>query len=46
VVKAYLGYVISADGQGVAAQSAGAAPLSDTLRSQITPAVDAIAAGS
>ena len=46
LVKAYFNYVISADGQNVAAQKAGAAPLSDTLRSQITPAVNAISAGS
>jgi phosphate transport system substrate-binding protein len=46
LVKAYLNYVISADGQNTAAQSAGAAPLSDALRSQVTPAIDAIAAGS
>jgi phosphate transport system substrate-binding protein len=46
LVKGYLTYVISADGQKVAADTAGAAPLSDGLRSQITPAVGAIAGGS
>jgi phosphate transport system substrate-binding protein len=46
LVKAYLSYVVSADGQAVAAKSAGAAPLSDALRSQVAPAIDAIAAGS
>jgi phosphate transport system substrate-binding protein len=46
LVKSYLTYVVSADGQKVAADTAGAAPLSDGLRSQITPAVGAIAGGS
>ena len=46
LVKAYLTYVVSADGQKVAADTAGAAPLSDTLRNQITPAIGAIAGGS
>jgi phosphate transport system substrate-binding protein len=46
LVKSYLTYVVSADGQKVAADTAGAAPLSDTLRGQITPAIDAIAAGA
>jgi phosphate transport system substrate-binding protein len=46
LVKAYLTYVVSADGQKVAADTAGAAPLSDGLRSQITPAIDGIAGGS
>jgi phosphate transport system substrate-binding protein len=45
LVKAYLNYVVSEDGQSVAAESAGAAPLSDTLRGQINPAIEAIAAG-
>jgi phosphate transport system substrate-binding protein len=46
LVKSYLTYVVSADGQKVAADTAGAAPLSDGLRSQIAPAVGAIAGGS
>ena len=46
VVKSYLSYVVSADGQKVAADTAGAAPLSDSLRNQITPAIGAIAGGS
>jgi phosphate transport system substrate-binding protein len=46
LVKSYLTYVVSADGQKVAADTAGAAPLSDGLRSQITPAIGAIAGGS
>ena len=46
VVKSYLSYVVSADGQKVAADTAGAAPLSESLRNQITPAIGAIAGGS
>jgi phosphate transport system substrate-binding protein len=46
LVKAYLSYVVGTDGQSLAADKAGAAPLSDSLRSQITPAINAIAAGS
>jgi phosphate transport system substrate-binding protein len=42
LVKSYLTYVISADGQAAAAKAAGSAPLSDTLRSTIMPAVAAI----
>ncbi|WP_379626344.1 phosphate ABC transporter substrate-binding protein PstS [Pseudonocardia sp. GCM10023141] len=42
LVKAYLSYIISADGQAAAAKAAGSAPLSDTLRTAITPAVNAI----
>jgi phosphate transport system substrate-binding protein len=42
LVKAYLGYVVSADGQAAAAQAAGSSPLSDALRTTITPAVNAI----
>jgi phosphate transport system substrate-binding protein len=43
LVKSYLTYIISAEGQAAAAKAAGSAPLSDTLRSSITPAVNAIA---
>jgi phosphate transport system substrate-binding protein len=46
LVKGYLTYVVSADGQRVAADTAGAAPLSDGLRNQISPAIGAIAGGS
>jgi phosphate transport system substrate-binding protein len=45
MVKSFLGYVISADGQDAAAQQAGSAPISDTLRAQAQKAVDAITAG-
>lgn len=42
LVKAFESYVISEDGQKTAADSAGSAPLSDTLREQATAAVDSI----
>ena len=42
IVNGYLNYIISADGQDAAAQNAGSAPISDKLREQIQPAVDAI----
>ncbi|WP_344416296.1 phosphate ABC transporter substrate-binding protein PstS [Pseudonocardia ailaonensis] len=43
LVKAYLSYVISADGQAAAQKAAGSAPLSDAVRQLITPAVSSIA---
>ncbi|MGY1830783.1 phosphate ABC transporter substrate-binding protein PstS [Geodermatophilus sp. SYSU D01180] len=43
-VKAFMSYVISEDGQQAAADNAGNAPISDTLREQAQPAVDAITA--
>jgi phosphate transport system substrate-binding protein len=42
LVQAFEGYVISEDGQKAAADQAGSAPLSDTLREQSQKAVDAI----
>lgn len=42
--KAFLKYVTSAEGQQAAAQSAGAAPLPESLRTQITPVIDGIKA--
>ncbi|SFC22893.1 phosphate ABC transporter substrate-binding protein PstS [Streptomyces aidingensis] len=44
LVKAYLNYMISPEGQQAAADAAGSAPISDSLRAQIQPAVDAISA--
>ena len=44
-VKAFMGYVISEDGQAAAAENAGNAEISDTLREQAQTAVDAITAG-
>lgn len=46
LVKGFFNYIISADGQAKAAETAGSAPLSDTLRGQIQPSVDAIGAAS
>ncbi|MBO0979963.1 phosphate ABC transporter substrate-binding protein PstS [Microbacterium sp. SD291] len=42
VVKAYFEFIASAEGQDVAAETAGSAPISDSLREQITAAIDAI----
>ncbi len=39
---AYLGYVTSSDGQPLAAEKAGAAPLSDTVSAQVKTAVESI----
>jgi phosphate transport system substrate-binding protein len=46
IVKAYFNYIISPEGQQTAAQAAGSAPLSDSVRAKIQPAVDAIGSGS
>jgi len=45
VVKGFLEYVISPEGQEAAATNAGSAPLSPALTEKITPAVEAIKAG-
>ena len=45
LVKDFMGYVISEEGQQAAAQAAGSAPISDALREQAQTAVDAITAG-
>jgi len=45
IVKAYLEYAIGPEGQEVAAENAGSAPLSSALTSKVTPAVEAIEAG-
>lgn len=42
IVKAFMSYIISEEGQNVAAKAAGSAPISDALRKQFQPAVDAI----
>lgn len=41
-VKAYIGYITSAEGQKVAAESAGAAPLSDDLSAKVADAIASI----
>ncbi|HEX8519466.1 MAG TPA: phosphate ABC transporter substrate-binding protein PstS [Pseudonocardia sp.] len=46
LVKGLLTYAVSADGQRVAAQAAGSAPLPDGLRTQVAAAVDAIRGGA
>ncbi|MBO9532231.1 MAG: phosphate ABC transporter substrate-binding protein PstS [Solirubrobacteraceae bacterium] len=46
LVKGYFNHVVSADGQSKAAETAGSAPLTDTLRGQIQPSVDAIGSAS
>lgn len=43
LVKAFLGYVISPEGQQAASESAGSAPISDTQRQQFQGAIDSIA---
>jgi len=42
LVKAFYGYIISEEGQQAAASAAGSAPIPDSLRQQIAPAVEAI----
>jgi phosphate transport system substrate-binding protein len=42
LVKAFYQYIISEQGQQDAAQTAGSAPIPDSLRQEITPAVEAI----
>ena len=46
LVKGVFTYLASATGQVAAAQAAGSAPLSEVVRTQMTPAVEAISAGS
>ena len=45
VVKGFVEYAISPEGQEAAAENAGSAPLSASLTEKITPAVEAIKAG-
>lgn len=42
LVKSYLSYVASEDGQQQAADNAGSAPISDTLRTDVQAAIDSI----
>lgn len=46
LVKGYLEYVVSAEGQEIAAENAGSAPLSTSLAKKVQPAVEAIEGGS
>jgi phosphate transport system substrate-binding protein len=41
-VKAYIGFITSPEGQKVAAESAGAAPLSDELSAKVAEAIASI----
>lgn len=45
MVKAYFSYIVSEDGQALAAENAGSAPISEDLRSKATEAIDAITGG-
>lgn len=45
LVKAFIGYIVSEEGQATAAESAGAAPIPDALRTEIEPVIEAISAG-
>jgi phosphate transport system substrate-binding protein len=42
LVKAYLSYIVSAEGQAAAAAAAGSAPISDALRAKVVGAINAI----
>ena len=42
LVREYLSYIASEEGQQIAADNAGSAPISDALRAQVTEAIDSI----
>ncbi|MBD7956332.1 phosphate ABC transporter substrate-binding protein PstS [Microbacterium sp. Sa4CUA7] len=44
IVKGYLEYIASAEGQDAAAAAAGSAPITDSLREKVNAAIDLIAA--
>jgi phosphate transport system substrate-binding protein len=44
LLRAFMGYVVSEEGQAAAAQVAGSAPISDGLRDQALAAIDAVRA--
>jgi phosphate transport system substrate-binding protein len=46
LVKGFLNYELSEEGQKAAAEAAGSAPLSSSLREKFQPAVDAIGSGA
>ncbi|KQY46028.1 phosphate ABC transporter substrate-binding protein PstS [Cellulomonas sp. Root137] len=46
LVKGFLSYVVSAEGQAAAEEAAGSAPLSDALRTDVQAAIDAITAAA
>ena len=41
LVKSYFNYIVSAEGQDLAAEAAGSAPISESLRGKVQPAIDA-----
>jgi len=45
LVKAFFTYLASEEGQQAAADAAGSAPISSSLREQVQPAIDSISAG-
>lgn len=45
LVKAYFSYIASPEGQDAAADNAGSAPISDSLRTQVQAAIDLIQVG-
>ncbi|HET8779464.1 MAG TPA: substrate-binding domain-containing protein, partial [Agromyces sp.] len=42
LVKEYLGYIASPEGQDAAAENAGSAPISESLREKVVAAIDSI----
>ena len=46
LVKAYLQYIASSDGQQQAADNAGSSPIPDSVRTKIEPAIEAIGGSS
>ncbi|HEX2133760.1 MAG TPA: phosphate ABC transporter substrate-binding protein PstS [Actinophytocola sp.] len=46
LVKGFVSYVASEEGQAQAEQAAGSAPISDTLRSEVEASIESIAVGS
>lgn len=46
LVKAFMTYVSSEEGQQAAAEAAGSAPISDEIRQQMAPAIDSIGVAS
>jgi len=46
LVKAYLQYIVSPDGQAKAQEAAGSAPIPDSVRTTVEPAIEAIGGAS
>jgi phosphate transport system substrate-binding protein len=45
IVKGYFSYIVSEDGQAIAAENAGSAPISDTFREEAQASIDSITGG-